>query len=310
MAGIADSAQTRVAIIKEVTQGATPATPAFKTMRTNMAQLKIARPRAPADNERRADRMLATTYKKVGGSSVRLDTKFCEDDAFDIALESVMCNAWATDVLKNGSTKVPVTIEETLEQGATDTFLRAVGLLGNSMSFSGRLDQEIEISFEFVGMDGSTDTAIIASATYAAASTKKCHTVLSAASVSAFGLSSPKLVEMQFNLVNNVRPQPAWGSAVPIGIGLGKFRVDGSTLIYLESKAQIDAALANTEGQPMGATFGETAGEKYTFNFPNPVITDYEVVDGGNDNDVFLRLMWSAQYDASATAAISITRNV
>lgn len=309
MAGIADSAQTRCAIIKEATMGMTPSSPAFKIARTSMATLNILRPRAPSDSERRADRMLATTYKRVGGSAARLDMKLCEDDALDIMLEAALCNSWSTNTLKNASTKVPITIENLYEQGATDTFHRGVGLLVNQMSFAGRLDNEIDLVFDLIGMDGSTATAAIASSTYAAASTKKCHTVLSAASISAFGLSSPKLTELSFTLNNNCRPQPVFGSAVPAGIGLGKLRIDGMATIYLEEKAQLDAGLANTEGA-LSATFGETAGEKYTFSFPNAVITGHEVLDGGNDNDVFLRLNWSAQYDGSATAAIQIDRNV
>lgn len=306
---IADSAQTRTALIKEATAGTTPSTPAFKIVRNSMAQLNVLRPRAPSDSERRSDRMLATTYQRVGGASVRLDSKLCEDDALEILFESLMCGSWATNTLKNAATKVPLTIENLYEQGATDTFHRAVGMHVNSMSFNGRLDQEIELGFELMGMGGSTDTAIITDATYAAASTKKCHTVLSAASVSAFGLSSPKLTEMQFTAQNNVRAQPVWGSATPAGMGIGKFRVDGSVVLYLEAKAQLDAGLANTEGA-LAATFGETTGEKYTFSFPNAVITGHEVLDGGNDNDVFLRLNWSAQYDGSATSAMSILRNV
>lgn len=306
---IADSAQTRVAIIKEVTQGTTPTTPAFKVVRTAMATLNVLRPRAPSDSERRADRMLATTYQRVGGSTVRLDTKLCEDDALEILFESLMCNSWATDLLKNASTKVPVTIENTYEHGGTDTFHRAVGLLVNSMSFSGRLDSEIDLSFELVGMGGSTDTAIIGSATYTAASTKKCHTVLDAVVVDILSLSSPKITEMQFTVTNNVRPQAAFGSGDPVGIGLGKFRVEGSVTLYLENKAQLDAGLDNAEGE-IAVTFGETVDERYTFTFPNAIVTGHEVMDGGNDNDVFLRLNFTAQYDTSDTSAMMIDRNV
>jgi hypothetical protein len=107
---IALSTRSRVGFIAEVTNGTTPATPAFAELPSTNWNVNLTRD-AYEDTSIRADRM--SRYNLSGNNEVAgsFDVNFTHG-YYDAFLESLCQGAWTTNVLKTGNTRKTFAIEE------------------------------------------------------------------------------------------------------------------------------------------------------------------------------------------------------
>jgi hypothetical protein len=302
----ADTSQTQLASIVEVTAGTTPATPAFTKVRYTGESLKHTRQNITS-NEIRPDRNVSDLIQ-VGGSaegSVNFELSY---GAFDTWLESFMFAAWNTNVLKNGATAKSFTLEKKFETGSTDHYFRYVGMQANTFSLNIAAQEVVTGSFGFMGMGGSVDDAIIASATYGDAPT---NDVINAgtdfASLAITGITSPKITAITLEGTNNLRQKPVVGSVASIGTGAGRFVLNGSVTMYFEDMAGYELFLAGTASD-LTFKLGEASSLNYVFVIPNLKFSDADIPTPGNDQDVFITLPFQALYDASDACTMKITR--
>ena len=305
-----DSANKQTAIIAEVTQGTTPATPAFKVLR----DIRVSGSPQRANNrspERRADRMAANMYTSLNTFPKSIEVPWVRDEGLDVLWESVMCGAWSANVLKNASTKKPFTLEEKYEGGATDPYRRLAGCLADSCSISFRNGEPGTLSFGLQAMSETAATTAIASSTYAAP-TPGYDPVTPADIVvnDLFSISSPKVMGLSLEISNSMRPQHSWGSASPWGIGLGLFNVSGRVELYFNAAAEYSTFMTRQTGLDLSITIGSVTSFKDTLQLMNVDVWNPNVDDPGATGDHMVSLEFLARYDASDTAAIKLTRLV
>lgn len=310
---IGNASQTRVAFVAESTLGTTPSSPGFQNFRYTGESLKINRENV-VSNEIAADRNVRDQIRVFGGAGGGLDFEMSYG-TLDPFLESALFSTWSTDELKNGTAQKSFTIEKTHELGATDAFLRHTGMVVDTMSLTIQAGQVITGSLGFVGIGGSAASAAVSGATYTEANTKEVMNATSDfASLSVFGLSpTPKIMGVTMNIANGLRQQRAVGNFDAVGIGSGRFNLTGEIEAYFESTALYQKFLDGDAGG-LSFTLGSTTSEKYTFNVPNLKFSDGEVLAGGNDQDIMVRLPWQGLYDTTGSPAndctLKITRAV
>ena len=305
-----DSANKQTAIIAEITQGTTPATPAFKVLRDIRVSGSPNRPAARSP-ERRGDRMAANMTSGLYTFPKTIELPWVRDEGFDVLWESALCGAWATNVLKNGSTKKPFTLEEKYEGGATDPYRRLAGCLVDSTSISFRAGQPGTISFGIQALAETAATAAIASSTYAAPTPGYDPSTPADIVVNdCFSVSGAKVVNLDLTITNNMRPQHAWGSNSPFGIGLGLFDVTGRVQIYFSASSDYSTFMNRQSGLDLSLTIGTTTNFKDTLLLPYCDVWNPDVDDPGATGDHMVSLNFMARYDASDTAAIKLTRLV
>jgi len=305
-----DSANKQSAIVAEVTQGTTPASPAFKLLRDIRVSGSPSRG-ATRTPERRPDRTAAAFYKNLATYGKSIEMPFVRDAASDILLESLFGAAWNTNVLKNGSTKKPFTLEEKYEGGATDPYRRLTGCMVDQLTLGLRNGEPGSMAFGLQAMNEASDTAAIGSSTYAAPSPG--YDPVTPADIvvtDLFGISSPKVMGFNLSISNSLRPQHAWGSVNPFGIGLGLLSITGSVQLYFGALADYSTFVTPTGGLTLDLTIGSVANYKDKIELPNCVVSNPDVDDPGPTGDHMVTLNFEAMYDSGDAAAIVWTRNV
>lgn len=298
-----DSSQTRLAHIAESTWGTTPATPTFVNLRYTSESLN-ANIENVVSNEIRADRNVADLIQvgQSAGGNVNFELSA---GTFDTLIESLMYSTWSSNVIKNGVTQKSVTLEKTFEGGATDQYHRFAGAIVNTMSLSMQVGQIVTGSFGFVAKNVTQATSAIAGSGYTAVNT---NPVMNAAagfgSLAITGSTGPELTSLNINISNNLRVQQAIGSVAARGVTAGRFVVTGDLTAYFESAELYALFLAGTAAD---LTFALTdAGSKsYTFVIGNLKFSNCEIVAGGNDQDVMVKMNFQGLFETDNTLQIT-----
>lgn len=307
----ADGSQRRTALIAEVTPGTTPSTPTFQTLRTISCEPNIGRPKLRT-NERRADRRTSQVYKGLAGSSCTMEFEWADDAGIDLILASALNSSFSGDIIKDGVTAAPFTIEVTDETGGTDSYYRVRGQQVNTMSINIAPGQAITSQVSWLGMDGAQDTAIISGATYTAAGTEKIFCGTDIQSVTCFGLSGMQIASVNININNNLRQRHSINASIapyPFGIGLGAFEVTGQVVLFRQNTTDVALDLSDTVNQTLVFTAGIDSSKHYTFSLLEVAITGHRVSDGGNNGDIMTTLNFQALYDSGDSSQFKITRN-
>ena len=305
-----DSANKQTAIIAEVTQGTTPATPAFLLTRDIRVSGAPQRPnnRSP---ERRADRMAASMVMGLSTYPKTIELPWVRDAASDVLWESLHMGTWATNVLKNASTKKFFTLEEKYEGGATDPYRRTVGCMVDTASISFQNGNPGTVSFGLKALSESTATAAITLSTYAAPTPGYDPSTPADIVVNGlFGTTTPKVKSLSLTITNKLDEQYAFGSPNPFGIGLGEYDISGTVEFYFSVLADYSTFVTKQTGLSLDLTIGATANFKDQILLPNCDVWNPNVDDPGQTGSHTVSLQFMAKYYASSTAAITHTRLV
>jgi hypothetical protein len=305
----ASGSGVRVAAVAETAFGTTPATPAFKTVRTTSGGLRTTKSTGTS-NERQADRNVRDEFQLGQDVTGSYDFELTYG-SFDQFLEGVMCSTWSSNVLKNGLAQKFFTFEETYELGTTDTFRRFSGCRINTMSLSIAARAAITGSFGIMGRMEALAEAIVTGATYADPETTPVTTA--SASVSALvvaGVSpAPRVRSLSLEINNGLRTRPEVGSLYSAEFGEGRFEVTGSIEAYFQNKALYQGVLDHGEGS---ITFdvGNETGEKYSITLPRIKFGDGNITAGGNDDDVMAAIPFRALLDETEDCTLMVERAV
>jgi hypothetical protein len=303
----ASGSEVRVAYIAESAFGTTPSTPTFKVARVTSGGLRTNKQTGVSD-ERRADRNASDVFLLGLGAGGSYDAELSYG-SFDDWFQATLCGTWATDVLKNGTTRRSFTFEETRELGTTDSYSRFTGATFNGFSLSLAANGKAELSFDLLAKQEALATAIISGATYTAANTNAIMTApRSVAGLEVAG-NTLKVMSLSLEVTNNLRERPEVGSLYSNEFGVGRCEVTGTVEIYFESNDAYQDVLDHASGA-LEFTTGDVTTEKYTFLLPKIIFMDGQVTAGGNDDDVMVSIPFQAVYDSSETCSIKITRAV
>lgn len=310
---IADTSGTRLAFVTESTEGTTPSSPSFNTLRFTGESL-VGEKQTVSSNEIRSDGNVPDVTKvgKMVSGGFDFELTYA---TLDTLLESALLGTWASNVLKNGRDRKSFTFEKTFETGATDVYRRYAGCLINTTTLNFQAKQIVTGNMSLIGRSYSAAAAALSGATYAAANTKAVMNCSSDFASLTIGSVSPALQvrSIRLNLNNNLRAQDKIGSDNLAGVGLGQHVVTGSIEAYLENKAVLDL-LDNHTSSSLSFTVGSVSGEKYTINLPKLYMTAGDAQTPGNNQDVMVNMDFQAIYDTSGSPAnncsIKITRAV
>jgi hypothetical protein len=303
---MADSSQTRVAIIPEVTFGTTPATPVFVNQRFVSESLN-ANIETVVSNEIRPDRNVADIIQVAQSASGGLDFELSYG-SFDTILEGLFFSTWSSNVLKNGVTAKSFTIEKTFETGATDQFHRFTGAMVNSMTLNMATSAIVTGSFDFLAAGFSAGTSIISGATYTGANTNDViNAAASFASLAITGVTSPQLTALDLTITNNLSLQQVLGSLNSRGVTSGRCQVTGNMTVYFEN-AEIYALFLAASSTDLTFKLGGSSSKNYVFVIPKIKFNSATVVAGGNDQPLLVQLAFTGLYGASDAASIKVTR--
>jgi hypothetical protein len=304
-----DSANKQTAIVSEVTQGATPATPGFSVMRDT--RVSGAPQRADVRSpERRSDRMAYSMTRGLVSFPKTIELAWSRDAGTDVLWEAALCGVWASNVLKNGSAQRSFTVEEKYEGGVTDAYRRLAGCVVDQVDISLQNGEPGQLNFAIRALAEATATTPIVSSTYAAP-TPGLDPVTPADILvnSLFGITAPKVVSLSMRIENNMREQYAWGSPSPFATGLGLFNVSGSVQLYFSQLSDYSAFVNRQSGQLLDITLGSVTNSKDRISCGACDVWNPDVNDPGATGDHLVTLNFLAKYFATDTAAIKFTRN-
>jgi hypothetical protein len=307
---VADGSQTRLGDIAEVVIGTIPATPAWQQMRYLSSDVRLAK-QTDIPDEIRADRnvgSISDVGRTVQGNIKTNLSYGTYDDWFARTFDA----DWATNVLKNGALHKTAALEWTYEQGATDSYIRAVGCRWNTLDLRFTAKQSVEADWGIMGI-GVPDptTAIISGATYLAPSTTPVlNAALNVGALVIAGITNaPKIQSLSLSIKNNIYANDVVGQYDTYSHGLGRFEVSGSMNTYFENLDTFNAIVGHTD-VALSITCGAATGQKYTFALPKVKLMDGGPPVPGNGKAVMMEVPFQAYFDATLGATMSITRAV
>lgn len=303
-----DSSQTRLSYIEEATWGTTPATPTWTNVRFTGESL-VANIQNTQSQEIRSDRNVADLAQVGADSGGSVNVEMSYGGYMDDWLEAALGGTWATNILKNGSEFRSYTLEKTFEQGATDQYHRFPGSVIDTMSFSLAPGSIATGSFGFVGKNGVSAQAEVATSTYTAVNTNPVMNAASDfASLAITGATAPELTALDINVTNNLRTQPVMGQLGARGVGLGQFSVSGSATAYFENAELYELFLDGTEAD-LSFKIGGSTALNYIFDIPRLKFQTAQVNNPGNNQDVLVNLTFQGLFDSGESAALKVTRD-
>jgi len=303
-----DSSTKKVAIVSEATQGTTPATPTFLTLRDTRTEGAYDRPYGESP-ERRSDGMLGALVKMPTKLTRKITAPLAYEVSIHQLLQSFMCSTWSSNALLNGVALQPFTLEEV--QGASlaapGPWFRSTGCVVDGFTLNMPYGKEGEFQFDIIGFTETTASSAIAGATYTAPGTDDPITPIDTVITGLAGLTTPKLMSLTVTGKRNIRTNYQWTSADAYRTGLGRIRVDVQAQIYFSALAEY-TSIAPGLLSSLDIVLGATTGHKYELILPNVKFSEPTLTDTGNDGDVMLNFKGSALYDSGTGAAIKWLR--
>jgi len=306
---IAESDGMRLAYIAEVTEGTTPATPAFQVVRYNDESLSSEK-QSVISAEVRADKnvtdILHTGFSVGGAINSELT-----DASFEDFMEAALRGAWSTDTLVNGVARSSFTFEKTTEEGATDSFMRYRGCFIDGMRLAASEGGIATIGFDILGMGVDAGAAaIITGATYVASNTKAPMTGSDMGSIAVGGISTLNVIKgIDLTITGNNREQRQLGSDDLAGVALGRIEVNGTLDLYFEGIEVYNAIIAH-DTAALTFPIGSVTGEKYTITIPKMRLLSGDPISGGTGQDIAFSVPFQGYYDSGIGGTIQIDRNV
>jgi hypothetical protein len=241
---ISTGARVGAGYITEVTFGTTPATPQLIDLPFTSFSLNLSKEEF-ADNTARADRMNRWSLsgnRSVGGSiDVNLNCA-ATNGHHDALMESLMQSAWATNILKVGTTRKSLTIEEA--QFDVSQFRVFTGVVVDKATFTFPTSGPVTAKFDVLAKDQSAMAAatIDTSAGYTASQVALPFTdVGTSGFFKEGGTAIPGVITaMSLEVNNGYEKNIGLGSNLIRDFTTGKCEVSGTATVFFE-----DAVLYN-----------------------------------------------------------------
>jgi hypothetical protein len=304
------AADTRVALVAEVTPGTTPANPPFTILRATGENLEVGRKLVFSSelNGARGESAYAMAAHSASGA---YDFEW-SDGTLDTIIESVMRNVWTTNAIRDAKTVRSFSLETTFEQGGTDTFKRITGAEAATFSLNMQAGEKVTGTVGWMGRTSDYLQAALAGATYAAGNAEPILVGASVGAISMAGLTLDGVVAATLNINNNLRERYVLGALSPGEVAASKLEVTGTLSFYLDTgEFDILRAYADGVSTSLDFTIGTTTLKKTRFNIPRIVLSDVKTVAESSEGDVMLTCNFRAlQATSLANAVLEITRDV
>ena len=229
---------------------------------------------------------------------------------FDDLLESVLLGSWSSDVLKNGRTPKSFTLEKHYGgTGITKPYHLFKGMSVNTLNLTMPAGGFVTGSFGFTGTNVEANTARKQSAAYTAATTTRVMTgVENVSSITDSGTAVARVMNASVSVSNNSRTRPVLGSTVTESIGYGYVEVTGNLSLYFKDGGLYDKFINQTDSA-LAFTLLDADTNQYIITLPKVKYISGPINASGVNTDVMAEIGFSAFYDSSSAASISIARD-
>ena len=298
---IATGSRHNLSYVVEATFGTTPSSPGFTPIRHTGTTLGLSKD-AVESEELREDRQVA--HFRHGNKSVTGDINFeLSYGGLDALLEATLCGAWATNVLKAGTTRRSYTVERHHQD--IGKYLRSTGCQFNTMSLSIAPNSMVTGSFGIIGSGFTTSGSALGSSSYSAESTTAPFDSFSG-SIKEGGSAIAIITALELNIDNGMEALYVVGSADTLLPSIGKSSVTGSVTAYFENTTLLDKFVAETTSS-IEFTLTDAAGNDYIvllpkvkYNSGNPEVS--------GPGAITVTLDFVALYNSTDASQIKITR--
>lgn len=310
MANPADSARVRVAHILEATAGTTPATPTFLVLPVTSAGIRTVKKTTPV-RQLRTDGNIEAEIQTSQHAQAAYQAVLKYGDFDNIIALALRQATWTANVVKNGTTRKTMSVEETLDLNGSSSYSRLTFGYVDSLSFDVNADSPIQFGFSILGNKETLATSAIASSTYTAASTKQpMSSGISVAALSVASLSSPKVKRVQFEIRNGLQPQFSIDSVYPFDFMYDLIDVTGTIELFLDGNTGYQKVLDHGGGS-LSITLGQDTNEHYTVAMSSIQFLDGVRQIGGAGNSVMVSIPFRATgTDNTSNPSIQFTRAV
>lgn len=298
----------RLAIVREATPGVTPATPVFQLLRATSESIAY-QPETQNSNELNPNRQLTDVIVTGGQSGGDIGFEASSNPGFELLLEGVLCNTWATNVLSVGNLLLTHTTEKRFTLNALDgdpmaryEINRSVRDIIDAMTLTFTPGGPATGSATILGGAFSRDVTDIAGATYLDAG--KLPVIVGSGilpvtfTIEGTDYTAWCVSNLVVNFKNNGRAIACLGQKSANEVVLGRFECDMTASIYLnkETKALMDAFL-NNEEMTFAFTAADSLGNSYQFFFPRVRVSSATEIATGTNQDVIVQVTMQALID-------------
>ena len=309
---MANGSRHSMRYVAEASYGVTPTTPAFKPIRHTGTTLALTKEGLQSE-EIRNDRQIADfrhgAFQTGGDINVELSY-----GSFDELLEAVLCGTWAagtpvlgTDQLKAGIKRRSFTIERHFGDllTAQKPYHRFTGVEFNTLAVSVAANAMITATLGVVGQGFATNTAEIAGATYATATTTSPLDSFTG-SLKEAGSLIAVITEIQLNVENGLESRFVVGSKQSIRPSIGRSNVSGTITAYFEDSTLLDKFVNETESS-IEFELPDGAGNNLIFKLPRVKYNGGQP-DVEGEGPITLSMPFQALLDATTGTNLIIER--
>jgi len=297
------------AYIKEVTPGTTPDTPAGQVLRLAGFDGGISVTYLES-KEIRDDRMEAPGAMDVIEASPSLSGEVSYATLDDI-LECIFGAAWATNVLKVGTSYVPSTITgEHKDEGTTATEFQAyLGFAPSKLTISGGLGQKVEFAVDGVVMAVPASTvSTLFSSTVPANTNPVFGPSNGQGSISLAGAALKGCTKWSFTFDNSANVNRACYQAGAHSLRQKAMKITATMDVYHEDATNYGRLTAGTEIAAK-LVLGNGTTKSYDFDFARSRVTDVKCPEGDGVRTESIGLRMFVPTSGTDTAC-KITRKV
>jgi len=302
MTTIAIGSRARLAYIAEATYGTTPATPAFKILNPTKHNIGLEKESFQSATIR-SDRQIVDAQHGVRNVTGDIGFEF-RHTSLDDMLEAVMMGAWASDVLKAGTTRRSFTIERYFAD--IGRYRRATGCEVNTLKLDCPASGIATGSFGIVGSNDVGAASAIASSTYADDPNEVVMDTITGA-ITVNGAAVATLTQISLSLENGIENKPVIGTDIRIRGAAGRSNCSGELTAYYDADTLLDLFENETE---FAIHLVLNHGTKsYTFDLPRCKFTGGKP-DVGGEKEISITLPFQALYSDSDATQLKITRDL
>jgi hypothetical protein len=301
----------RLAEVREVTYGVTPATPAWKVIRTTGESL-VFTPTTTTSAEMNPTRSVPDSILTGGAVAGGINYELAKEAWFEEMLSGAMCSEWNVDELKVGTIPISFSIEKTLPIDAADTDYHLIpGCLVNGFTLTIAPNAPITGTFELLGKEYEPFVAPLTGATYVDPVFNPIFTAPLVTDIEITGIAAATqcFSNIVLTLNNNDRARECIGHLGAREMALGRCEVTLAFSLYYADPAMLTALTQQVE---LDITFtvndSDSPSNSYTFHLPRCKLTQCQVVAGGTGQDVLADCVASALLDTVTNSPLIITR--
>lgn len=301
---MSDSNTTTLGFVEESTFGTTPAS-ALQLLRRTGGSITFNQPFVVSD-EIRADLRAGVPVRtgKTAQGTINVEWSY---GTLDAILEGMMFDAWASNVLADGTTAKSYTFVDRFTGITPNQYLAYKGSRISSVNLSLAIGRIVSGSFGIMSASPSITQTQPGSGTTAETTTTPFNCVDMVTSLQRNDSPMSRVVGVELQISRNLRFQQEIGTLAAWGIGYGRLMVRGSVTQYFVNDYLIDQYFAFSDDS-LDVTLNDGTSS-LLIDIPKlKWVGDLDVANPGPDDDRLVTANFEAYATVSDSALIQFTR--